>query len=107
MSVIKFDKWANNAIFVQMMGGPNMERINIIKELRTEFGVGLKEAKNMLENGALFPNAAEGILTAVIYMGRISNLHARGLLKGFQGFTVGMWEKPLREEPYGWSAADF
>lgn len=56
MSVIKFDKWANNAIFVQMMGGPNMERVNIIKELRTEFGpaVGLKEARDITPDGCLY-----------------------------------------------------
>jgi len=107
MSVIKFDKWDARAIFVQIMVSSPVERITIVKELRSLFGAGLKEAKDMLENGALFPNTPEGNVAAVSYMGQISNLNARNLLPGFVGFTVGMWEAPYRQEPYRWGPNNF
>ena len=102
MSVIKFGKYSSKAIFVQIRLETPAERINIIEELRSEFEVGLKAAKDMLENGTLFPHTPDGNMAAVYYMGRVSNLNAQGILPGFLGFTVGMWETPYRQEPYRW-----
>lgn len=55
------------------------DKISLIRELRSEFGWGLREAKDAVEQGVIFNDRPEGHTAMMIFMGRATKFYNCGL----------------------------
>ena len=71
--------------------------LNLILELRQEFGWGLKEAKNAVKMGVVFDATGEGALALLDFIGKSTKFYTK-FNSAPINFTIGLarWEEPPR-----------
>lgn len=71
------------------------DKITLIREIRSEFGWGLKESRDAVEQGVVFNDSPEGRSAALAFIGRATKFYDCD----FTNFSIRVrrYEPPLRE----------